>query len=416
MDRLIRNDKVTRRLTYLWMALSAYSAACLLGTWVPALDRLKLPVLMLSVMVTLGLLFTNLSLKGHERSRTANVVIALLLLWMAVMYFGSGEQVTWWVNYITQYDYASWTWCWVLLLPVVPLLRSYLRCIEVISYAGLLFSVVSLVRYTDNAFMQFLCEGFTLGAGLVVMTQRYHTKKLNAVCYAVLVVGLLTATIHARRNLMLTSACYLMVGGAQLMFGSTIKSKASRMMVVLTGVFVLLCGAGFYLANSRGMFKRITERAGDNTREYVYLHFAADLGTHPQDLVWGRSMKGTYECGGVEGEESNEGQRDVVECGYLNNMLKGGVIYLSLYMTLMLMAVTRGFKGRNTLAKACAWMLLFQLGDMVYFGIHSFNLKAYLVWMAVAIGLNQRLTQLTDDEMRDLIYEPKLELPKWRES
>lgn len=414
MDRVVRTDKTTIRLTYIWIALSLYTGIGLLGNWFPVVGKITLRCLMLSVIAILVILATNIKWSGHQRDKVPYTLCVMLLLWMAIMYFTSGLQCLWWVNYITQYDFISYTWVWLLLIPQLPLFKSFLRVIEGLSWIGIALVILSFWKYTDNSYMQFLCEGFTLGAGLVVMTQRYHEKRINLLCYTVLILGFLTATIHARRNLMLTSGCYMMVGAAQLMFGSVIKSTGNRIIVTMTCIFTLLCCTGFYMVNDRGMFAKITGRFGDNTREYVFLHYFADFGMHPEDLITGRSMLGTYECPGVEGESGNDGQRGVVESGYLNTILKGGFIYLALYISIMAIAAKKGFKSANILGKAGAWMLVFQLIDMAYFGIHSFNLKSYMLWMVVAICLNNELMQKSDDEIRHLVYQPKPELPKWK--
>lgn len=415
MDRVVRTDRTTNRLSYIWIALSLYMGITLLGNWFPAIGKVTLRCLMLSVVAVTFLVVTNIRRDGHKRDKTSATLCFMLLAWMAVMYATSGLQCLWWVNYITQYDFISYSWVWVLLIPQLPMFKSFLRVIEALSWIGIVMVILSFWKFTDNGNMQFLCEGFTLGAGLVIMTQRYHERRLNILCYTVLVLGFLTATIHARRNLMLTSGCYLMVGAVQLMFGSVVKSSGNRFVITMTCIFTLLCCAGFYMQNDRGMFAKITSRFSDNTREYVYLHYAADFGMHPGDLVTGRSMMGTYECPGVEGESGNDGQRGVVECGYLNNILKGGFIYLLLYVTIMVIAARKGFKAANILGKAGAWMLVFQLIDMVYFGIHSFNLKSYMLWMVVALCLNNELMQKSDDEIRHLVYKPKPELPKWKQ-
>lgn len=414
MDRVIRTDKETIRLTYIWIALSVYSGIGLLGSWFPALGKITLPCLILSVLTTVLTIVASIRWKGHDRDKNSSTMVVMLTLWMAEMYLTSGPQALWWVNYIKQYDFISYTWIWVLFIPQLSLLKSFFRSIEAISYVALLMVALSLSKYTHNAYMQFLCEGFTLGAGLVVLTQRYHERRVTILCYIVLLLGFLSATIHARRNLMLTSGCYMMVAGCQLIFGTLIKSAQTRFMVLMTVLFALICSTGIYMANNRGIFGKITSRFGDNTREYVYLHFAADFSDHPMDLVTGRSMMGTYECGGVEGEDGNGGQRGIVECGYLNNLLKGGFIYLLLYIATMFTAMRRGFKSHNALGKASGWILLFQLTDMVYFGIHSFNLKSYMLWMLVAVCLNRTLMQKTDDELRHMMYAPKPELPKWK--
>lgn len=414
MDRVVRTDRPTISLTYLWVSLTLYTGIGLLDLWFPAVGKATLPCRLISIVVFIVILFYHVRLNGHERDRRPQWFLVLMLIWTAVMFFTSWPQTLWWVNYITQYDYISWLWIWVLLVPQLPLLKAFIRTQEAICYIGIALSALSFVKYTDNASMQFLCEGFTLGAGLMVMTQRYHERRINVLCYIVLILGFLTATIHARRNLMLTSGCYLMVAAFQLMFTSVIKSSSTRIVIIMTCIFTLLCCSGIYFANDHGMFAKITSRFGANTREYVFLHFGADFGTHPGDLLTGRSMMGTYECPGVEGETGNEGQRGVVECGYLNGILKGGLIYIFLYVALMLSAIFRGFHARNTLGKAGAWMLIFQLIDMVYFGIHSFNLKSFMLWMMVAVLLNNKLMTMTDAEMRHIIYQPKPELPKWK--
>lgn len=414
MKYLFRKEPKDFPYLVIWIVAVIFMAIPVLGYKVSIPGGISLRILLLCAIVFIGctIRLANRSVFS-SRQRLAQWIVAFFLGWLSIMYLRSGEYVIWYTHYTMQYNFPSFYPMLLLLVPVIPLMRTFFRTQAWLCYLGIVLLLLSSLWSRDYGMLQFIFEGFVLGAGLIVMTQRYHSKNLNMAAYICLVLGFLFATVYARRNLMITSALYLGVAFYELLFSDFIKSKATRMLLIISAVMVILGGVVFFIINSNGVFSKISERAASNTREYVVFHFVADFSTAPTDLIWGRGMEGTYACGGIAGQELEDDQRNVIECGYLQNILKGGIIYLLLYLFLFIYAMTQGFRSHNRLLQACAWILLIQMIEMIGFGLHTLNVKGLLLWMAVALCLQQDLKEKTDEEVKEMIYEPKFEFPKW---
>lgn len=75
--------------------------------------------------------------------------------------------------------------------------------------------------------------------------------------------------------------------------------------------------------------------------------------------------------------------RQVIETGYLFMILKGGIIYLFLYVALYLHAIIRAFKSGNILLKIMAAELIIRLFTLYPFGLPAFGYTDLLCWIFI---------------------------------
>jgi len=93
--------------------------------------------------------------------------------------------------------------------------------------------------------------------------------------------------------------------------------------------------------------------------------------------------------------------RYVHETGYLYMILKGGVVYLSLYCFLLLYSAYLGyFKTNNRLTKAFAIYILFHVLLLIPFGVISFDLEYLFLWVAVASCQSKYYRLMTNEQMK----------------
>ena len=169
----------------------------------------------------------------------------------------------------------------------------------------------------------------------------------------------------------------------------------------LTFVFIYLIGISYYNAKKDTSFKLISSRATENTRDQVFAYFFTDMSN---DWLIGKGMNGTYYCP-IRSDESQEvtDYRDVIECGYLQIVLKGGVINLILYLIIFIPAIYLGFfKSRNGLCKALALIIFLWLIDMFPFGLPVLALRYLLVWIAVGVCYSKKIRDISEIQMRNL--------------
>lgn len=111
--------------------------------------------------------------------------------------------------------------------------------------------------------------------------------------------------------------------------------------------------------------------------------------------IFGKGIEGAYK------HPSFDKPRYVHETGYLYMILKGGVVYLSLYIFLLLSSAYIGFfKTKNRLTKAFAIYLFFHILFLFPFGVIMFGLEYFFVWVGVAICQSQKYRNMTNEQMK----------------
>ena len=140
-----------------------------------------------------------------------------------------------------------------------------------------------------------------------------------------------------------------------------------------------------------GLFSNIAGRLNENTRSGVEELFFADFATSPtSDWLFGRGMDGGYyqvETNEETGEISDN--RQVIETGYLQLMLKGGIIYDVVVILFMLTAVVSGFKQHNGTIYYITVILMTYFIDLYTTNpVCLFSVRSILFWFCISILLN----------------------------
>lgn len=416
MSRNIRQDHLATRLNIFWIGLALF----IFGYSLPDIlmfsivGRLTPYLGLLGEFCIFGGLLSSLTWDKTQQTRWGKILVCFLLLWHVFMAVqrDAGDLLAL-VNYSDPYGFTLYLYPLLLVIPVFPLVRSFYRIAPWLMAVSLPLLCLPVLYYTTFGAIQFIFEGFVLGAAFILMTSRYHSRNLLIASAALLAFAFLIATITARRNLMMTTMLYMLGGAYMILFRSQKVSRTTQLFAIMSGVVVALAGIAFFLMNSSGMFSKLVGRSGDDTRSYVVLLFFWDMLQTPLDMIIGRGIRGTYECQGVEGGYKT--MRAAVENGYLQLMLKGGIIYILAYLTTFFTAIRQAWHSRNQLCRAAIIILAVQLFDMLPFGLHAVNLKTFMIWMCVSICLCPAVWDMTDEEIRDELTEKKHLLPKWNE-
>jgi hypothetical protein len=251
---------------------------------------------------------------------------------------------------------------------------------------------------------------FAMGCGFILLTSFYQPRKRLIVALIVIVLALLLITIMARRNIMLTCACFLLFSFFIIPVINKNTSLIKKVLFILSFTFTVLVGYSVFISNQHGIFYKITKRATDNTREVVFFYYLMDMSD--TDFLLGKGLNGTYFCPGVDkewtgGEDLKYRDLDYrvyIECGYLQLLLNGGIIYLAIYLLILIPAIIKGlFFSRNLFSKSCAILILMHLIDMFPFGLPSFSLRGFLVWFCIAICYSKEMRLKNEEEMQSFL-------------
>ncbi len=236
--------------------------------------------------------------------------------------------------------------------------------------------------------------------GFFLLTYSYHSKKKVIFAAIVILFTLLFSVMRARRGLIIMTSSLLFFSFLLYLF--TTKNK---ILIIYLAVLLFL-SAGWYVSHlykpeESRLLGFISERGTEDTRTAVELYFYDDMKF--KDWIIGRGINGKYYCPDIE-EDTD--YRSVIETGYLQLILKGGLIRLGLFLLIMIPAVIIGvFYSKNTLSKAAAIWILIALISLYPATVDTFTLNYLLVWICVGICYSKKIRNLPDNYIKTILNE-----------
>ena len=171
---------------------------------------------------------------------------------------------------------------------------------------------------------------------------------------------------------------------------------------------VVLAIGGFIYMNSisdsknGNIFTFLMARKDEDTRSNVEEAFYADMTT--TEWIIGKGINGEYYCPGVENVMNNTSYRNIIETGYLQIILKGGIISLALLLLILIPAIYKGlFNSNNILSKGAAlWIFLWTIYLYPTIGI-GFCMYHLLVWISVGICYSGKIRAMADSDIKEIL-------------
>lgn len=306
----------------------------------------------------------------------------------------------------------------VLLLP--RNIAAYKKIFTVLLFFGAAFLVSVVVFYNTlhdydrlNLVAQGLVENLSvllaLPVGYMLISYPYNSTgkkdmfgigKKNLFIIFMFMITLFFAIFRARRGLIfMCLTTFLCVGLVAVM------STKKKAFIITMSVVIALAASLFIVSmKDHDIFGYLIERGEQDTRTGVEVWMYADMS--PTDWAFGKGIKGKYYCPIVENVNDAEGAgyRDNIETGYLQIILKGGIISLALLLLMFVPAVYKGlFKSKNMLSKAAAlWIFLWIIYLYPSGGI-VFSMNYVLVWIAAGICYSEKIRDLPDNAIKNYL-------------
>lgn len=257
-----------------------------------------------------------------------------------------------------------------------------------------------LNRGSDDGkgFLEVFTKSMALPVGLIMLTYAYHPLRRKFLAIAVLGLGTLLSIYRARRSLMLMAVNPLLFG--YLLY--LINSKKKLMILFFSGfiaIFLSLFAESFLNKdNDSGLFSRLMERGMDDTRSGVEECLYNDM--KPIDWIIGKGMGGMYYCPNIEVDGTKD-YRTGIESDYLNTILKGGIVYLSLMLLIILPAIFKGiFQSNNLLSKAAGLWVFFYFLYLYPAPVTKFNANYLMVWICIGICYTPMIRNMSEKMIR----------------
>jgi hypothetical protein len=296
----------------------------------------------------------------------------------------------------------------VVFLPLRRVLFKRLFTVLVVTGFVFLFTyyVADVLLYPESNLLDAISTAFISGVLFLYLTWKSHSKKVRVFALAVILVEVLAGVLAGRRNVLISCGTTLFFGWCLIVFYNE-KKKAVTKVVYILGTalagIVLISNINF----QSSAFSTLNDRISTDSRSDVFLAFVGDMtGT---DWVIGKGIDGTYYDPIKYWDFTNSNSEDIerrdnIENGFLFLILKGGLVYLLLFLMIILPAIYRGlFRSSNLLAKAAALFLVVYLLDMASFGQLLLNMKYFLAWLSISVCYSKTIREISQGSMQKLL-------------
>lgn len=251
------------------------------------------------------------------------------------------------------------------------------------------------ILYTNLDFSEHTIWTLGTGCGFLLLTWEYHNNKRQIIALLGVILSLFISTVMARRNIMVTFGNYILFYIIIILFNSS-QSVRNKIYIFLMLLFMSIAGYYVFVKYQDVVFSRISERIGEDSRQYIYNSFMDDMST--EDLIYGKGFNGTYYAPNIE---ENIDHRSIIESGYLQTILKGGLLSLFLFLLIALPAAFLGLvKSKNILSKASGAIVILWLIDMFPWGMPAFSIRYILMWICIGICFSKEIRDLSDTEIK----------------
>jgi hypothetical protein len=243
----------------------------------------------------------------------------------------------------------------------------------------------------------------------MLLTFQYHSFRKNILSVFVILVSLFFGIFRARRGMILICI-------SQLTFIYFFYLSKSRNKLVIVAASALIIFTSIYytktlfLESRTNIFSYLIERGTNDTRTGVEVYFFNDLNT--SDWIIGKGINGQYFCPSID-ENSLTGYRRIIETGYLQIILNGGIISLVLILLITIPAIFKGlFYSRNTLSKAAGTWLFLWVIYLYPATMQGFSLYYAIFWMSIGICYSNPIRNIPENKIKlfFLSKEPDLEI------
>ena len=241
----------------------------------------------------------------------------------------------------------------------------------------------------------------TYVCGFLLLNSRFLNNKKVSVTFLLLLISLLSLIYLARRNGIVTIGGFILAGYFVNLWN---KSKAfiyKVFPIIIFSAIILLFSLTTFTKN---LSERLQARLTEDTRSTLYRNFIVEIS---DNFVFGRGMNGEYyfpsEEQVIDNVVENEVEyRHIIENGFLQLLLTGGIVQIVLFLMLLLPAAFFGiFKSSNQLTMACGFMIFLWIVDMFIFGLPRLSLHYILIWICVGICFKPSIRRMKNAEISE---------------
>ena len=284
--------------------------------------------------------------------------------------------------------------------PDFSFLQRLFEVVIVLGFFYLIYSIIfirPLLSRTpeDQNIVEYLVRSLGMTSGFILLTFKYHSNSKKIISIIVMLVSLLFTIYKARRGLSFTLISIIIPILIIILYFSKYKLLYIYL-IGLAGLLSILYFSNIYKIEEVKLLSFIAERGDTDTRTGVELYFYDDM--EEEDWIIGKGMDGKYYSPGI-GESD---YRTLMETGYLQIILKGGLVRLILFLLIAIPAIILGlFDSKNLLSKAAAVWIFVALISLYPATVESFSLQYLLVWISIGLCYSKNIRKMTDEFIKN---------------
>jgi hypothetical protein len=288
----------------------------------------------------------------------------------------------------------------VILFPVK--IAVYKKAFSIMLIYGILFLVFDAV-YVDILmnpdwfdpvslqFVEVLVGILAMPLTYLLITFAFHKKPINLFALLVQLVAIYFLIYRARRGSLFIILLTLMA--AALVY--LIYTKRTALVVFVSSVSVLLGTVFLSGIKLPGILTFLMARKDEDTRSGVEQWMYSSM--TPKFWIFGKGIDGKYYCPTVINLADNSYDRPVIETGYLQIILKGGILSLVLMGLILLPAVYKGlFQSKNILTKGAAMYIIVWIISLYPMVGNGFGMQYILVWLSAGMCYSKQIRDTPD--------------------
>lgn len=254
----------------------------------------------------------------------------------------------------------------------------------IINFKGIFGKSMFLVTGEEyQEYLSFIFPSLTLlfNTFLVFLFYYLLNNKHKYITFLAIALLLFTVIFAGRRGSILMTLITIIFAIYLYLFKYRHRGNTKILKWIFTITSIALLIALFYLKTNT-LFAFLNERGLEDSRSWVEDDFFKSFDGKYFDWLFGRGLAGTYETSLFDVKLINRG---IIETGYLNIILKSGIISILLFVIILLNSFIKGFfRSKNVILKAMALYILIHIIYLYPFGIPSFSLEYLFLWCSVA--------------------------------
>lgn len=409
-NKLNTNGKEAKYLKLFWLGFTIYTICAVFSKT----EYFSYIVLQAIQFLCLILLFFTASylIRFNFSNKYLNFFYIIYCSWLLLIIIrGISFEYNFVKNLLFDSSYGIMPYFVPLILLFPKKVVFYKKIFDVIILLGIFYIIYVAVTISEllnpdraSFFSQGIVEYSSIlsfPVGFLLLTFNYHSVKRKTFSAIVLLLTLFFAIYRARRGMIFICSSQIVFAFLLYLFNSKKKFLHISFSIIIA-ILVFNYIYDTIRKKDNSIFGFLMDRGTEDTRTGVELYFYSDFKT--KDWIFGRGIQGEYYCPDI-GEDPTTDYRSVIETGYLQIILRGGIISLALILLIALPAIFLGlFYSKNTLSKAAGlWILLWAL-YLYPTTMEAFSLYYVLFWISIGICYSQTIRNISETEMKFLFH------------